>query len=112
MADYTIGRNDLLSLLTVVLKDADGNAVDLTAATSIRFHMFTSAGVQKIDADAVKNADQVGHKGEVTYTWQAADTDTAGEYNAEWEVTWNTGKPQTFPNTPNKFFIQVTKDLK
>ena len=36
--------------------------------------------------------------GVVTYNWGTADTNTAGDYEAEVEVMWNDGKPETFPN--------------
>jgi hypothetical protein len=39
--------------------------------------------------------------GEITYNWGTADTNTAGDYEAEVEVLWNDGKPETFPGGQN-----------
>lgn len=52
--------------------------------------------------------------GEVTYQWGAADTDTSGDFNAEVEVIWNDGKPETFPGGPaggSYWEVVITDDL-
>jgi hypothetical protein len=36
--------------------------------------------------------------GQVSYTLQAGDTDTPGHYIAEWEVEFQNGAIQSFPN--------------
>jgi len=51
-----------------------------------------------------------GTSGVVQYTWAAADTDTAGEYRAEVQVTYATGVIETFPNR-GFFRVIVTEDL-
>ena len=92
---FYIKRNDTSPSMLATLQDANGDAVDITAA-SVRFHMWPiSSKVVKVDADAViVTADQ----GLVRYDWQAADTATIGSYQAEFEVTYADTTVETFPN--------------
>ena len=48
--------------------------------------------------------------GRVTYNWQVADTLTAADYDAEYEITWPTAKPETVPKT-GYFKVYVKQDL-
>lgn len=83
---------------TFTIEDSNG-AVDLSAATSVRFIVSNlDTGVIKINADTVINPDQVNHKGECTYNWQAVDVDTIGVYRCELRVLWNNGTQTTFPS--------------
>lgn len=44
------------------------------------------------------------------YAWVTGDTDTAGEYNGEFEVTYADGTKQSFPD-PGYLDILITADL-
>ena len=48
--------------------------------------------------------------GIVSYSWGATDTDAAGLYMAEWEVTFAGGIPMTFPRNGN-LCVNVEPDL-
>ena len=45
--------------------------------------------------------------GKVTFAWQAGDTDTIGEHNVEWRVTFPSGKKATFPRGTGVIFNKV-----
>ncbi len=82
-------------------------AVDIQGAT-VKFHMTDAANELKVNAAA--NNDQVGDgsdgsKGDVSYDWDPADTDTEGKNKAHWEVTYSDGTVQTFPTPGNNTII-------
>lgn len=106
MSTFFIKRNDTSPIFRAILKDGDNVVVDVTGAT-VQFHMFDQDRVSKVDAAAVINA---GTAGDVQYEWIATDTDTAGFFDAEFEVTFATGRTETFPN--NSFQrIHIHEDL-
>lgn len=96
---FTLKVGDLLPDLRVVLRDADSVAVDLSGATGVEFHMRPMAGMS---GPTIIRAAQVvdALAGLVLVSWSAGDTDVAGLYEAEFQVTWS-GKPYTFPNDGN-----------
>lgn len=111
MADWTMKAHDRLPSIQAALTTGPTTApvpVNLTTATSVDFIMrVTAGGSTKVNAPAVI-ADATG--GVVRYDWLAADTDTPGQYQAEWEVTWADGKQQTFP-TLTYHSVEILADL-
>lgn len=116
---FSIKQNDRRPLFVVVLKDDFGEpteaVVDLTDAlshsgTTAVFNMRQSGGT----AIAVNRGSAVitapGTAGEVTYAWQAADTSTAGTYEAEIEILWSDGKAETFPSD-SYWAVEITDDI-
>lgn len=101
---FTIKRNDTSPLFEHELTPTP----DLTGATVV-FNMKTTGGVSKVNRGA---ATIVGDPtlGIVRYSWLAADTNTAGLFNAEYEVTYANGKIETFPND-SYIRVKVTEDL-
>lgn len=107
MADFTIKSHDRLPSIQAALTSS-GEPVDLTTATSVDFIMRAeSGGTVKVNSPAV--IVDAG-EGVVRYDWDAADTDSPGPYQAEWEVTWPGGKQQTFP-TLTYHTVAVLADL-
>lgn len=69
----------------------------LTGAT-VRFNMRAKdTGAVKINRAAATIVTETGTP-TVRYDWIGADTDTAGFYDAEFEVTYAGGAVETFPN--------------
>jgi len=106
MAFY-IKQNDTRPIITATLIDGDGSTVNLDGAT-VAFKMRKlGESTAKVDSSATV-ADAT--KGKVTYTWSASDTDTVGEYEGEFQVTFAGGGIQTYPN--NKYIdIEITDDI-
>lgn len=97
MSDETfyIKAGNTAPAIRVILKYPDGDPVNITGHTSLRFHLRGPDGVNVVDADATANDEAAG---DVQYSWSNGDTDTPGLYRAEWEVTYASGKIETFPN--------------
>lgn len=103
---FYIKQNDTQPRMLATLKDGDENVIDLTDAT-VRFHMRTVGGSVVTDAAAVV---VTAASGLVRYDWQAADTDTVGSYQAEFEVTYADGTIETFPNN-GYIRVQIGDDI-
>jgi hypothetical protein len=109
---FVIKRHDLRPRYRVQLTSSEASTgvqvpVDLTDATSVRFIMTgTKATTPKVDSsgDFVDRANGV-----VEYHWSAGDTDTAGDYYVEIEISWS-GEPQTFPSV-GFFKCKIVSDL-
>lgn len=107
MSTFYIKQNDTTPAIRATLENGSGDAVDL-ASTTVRFHMRALGGTTvKVDAAAtVINA----NTGIVQYDWDAADTDTVGTFQGEFEVTYSDGSIETFPN--NGYIpIVITDDI-
>ncbi len=102
---FRIKTNDTGPVLSVTLTDANGSGIGLAGA-SARFHMKAfGADSLKIDAPATITDDDDGL---VRYDWVAGDTDTAGTYYGEVEVTYGDATVETFPN--NGYFTIIIKE--
>lgn len=108
MSIFHIRQGDTKPDLVRTLLDEDGVAVNLTGATAVRFNLKAPDGSVKIDnaAAAITNA----AAGIVTYEWAAVDTDTAGSFTGEFEVTWGGGGIQSFPN-PDYIEVVITQEV-
>lgn len=94
----TLNRGDLFPPLKSTLQKQNETtglweAIDLTTASTVK--MFMVCGPVEIEGtcNVVSAA-----KGEVEYPWVAGDTETAGKYSVQFEITWANTKTQTVPN--------------
>jgi len=92
---FYVKQNDTSPAMLATLQDADGNAVNVTGAT-VRFHMRAVGSTTVVVDEAATIVTALD--GLVRYDWQAADTDTIGSYQAEFEVTYADATRETFPN--------------
>jgi BppU N-terminal domain len=95
---FYIKRNDLSPSMVYTLSPA----VDLNGATAVFNMRHASTGTVVVLRGDVTIVDAAA--GVVRYDWTQASTLTAGEYEAEFEVTLPGALPATFPNYG---FIQV-----
>jgi hypothetical protein len=95
---FTIRQGDRLPVFEVVLRDRNG-PVDLTSST-VKLHMVDALRRNVVlNVGAAPAVDQSGEdKGRVFYEWGAGDTLAPRELDVEFEVTFLSGKVQTFPN--------------
>ena len=107
---FYIKANDTASFITRDLKDAFGAPVNVTGAAVVFSMRVKPAGTMKITRQdgVIVNAGI----GRIRYEWDSSsgDTDTADEYEGEFQVTYANGKIQTFPNDGH-IPIVVTDDI-
>lgn len=104
-ATFYIKRNDHRPPIEAALKQANGAPINLEHAT-VKFIMSNDAGI-KVEAPA-----QIidATNGVVKYDWQEGDTDTAGSYQAEFEITFQDEDLMTVPNA-EYIIITILSDL-
>lgn len=108
MSFHSIKQNDRRPQAATILKRGT-TVVDLTLASSVTFIMRNpyKTGDPKVRSSAVILDAEAGS---VEYRWLSGDTDTPGEWFAEWEVTWGDGTTETFP-TVGYDFVLIQGDL-
>lgn len=107
---FIMKRGDLRPNLPFQIFQADGETpLDLTTVESISLAMRHKAGDPPLDfkkecviADAENG---LGY-----YEWVDGDTDTAGEYEYEFEIIWSDGDPQTVP-VDSYFELVIIQDV-
>ncbi len=104
---WYVKRNDTYGNVTEQLLDENLSPVNLTGC-AVKFNMrLKTASVAKVSAAAtIVNA----ATGTVRYQWQGTDTNTTGDYRAEWQVTFSSGQVQTYPND-DYITIHIINDL-
>ena len=102
MSDFTIKEGADFPNLQARLKIKDGTTATLTGAT-VRFSMWLrkdhSLKINRVLAtieSATPPAD--ADDPNVSYPWASGDTDTPGEYEGEFEVTYTDSSIEIFPD--------------
>ena len=105
---FYIKQNDTRPAIAANLTDANAAAVNLTGAT-VKFSMRVEpAGTVKVNAATATIDD--AEAGQVSYNWTASDTNTADDYEAEFQVTFAGGAVQTFQGR-NWIAVHVIDDV-
>lgn len=100
----TLKKNDTKDNIKATLSNESG-PVDLTGAT-VRF-LMSRRGVLKVDRGAQV---QDAANGIVWMVFEQGDTDEAGLFQAEFEVTFPDARIETFPND-SFILINIISDL-
>jgi len=105
---FAMKRHDRRPVLRMtVTKKSDGTARDFTGATA-KFLMYDADGNEKVNATAAIESPPTD--GVLRYDWAAGDTDTEGEFKAEFEVDYGGGDKLTIPNS-GFLVIKIYEDL-
>jgi|TARA_R110000796_G_scaffold59408_5_gene137089 hypothetical protein len=96
-ASFYIKQNDTAPSIEVALKDSNGRVKSMANASLVKFHMKLDDGIVAIDGGTgtIVNAT----KGIVAYEWASGDTSNTGIHSAEFQIEYNNGQIETFPNT-------------
>lgn len=108
MARIVLKTGDLRPPVYASLTDSTSGVIDLTSASGVTFIM-TPLGAS-VATVATSASIVTASTGEVAYSWNNGDTDTAGTYNGEFEVDWGSSVYQTFP-ADGFIEIEIQEDL-
>ena len=102
---FVLKETNTSPVLRATLKDVNRNVINLTGA-SIQFRM-KEVGGSSLKVNATASIVGSASNGIVQYVWTSNDTNQAGSFNAEFEVTFADGSKETFPN--EEFLTVVIK---
>lgn len=104
---FFIKQNDLLPALEVQFLKPDGVPHDLTGA-AVKFLMSKRGAATPKVAAAATITDAL--QGKARYDWVLADVDTSDDWLGEFQVTFPSTQPQTFPND-DYFIVRILREL-
>jgi hypothetical protein len=105
--DVILKRGDTRHAVKAILKDVEGDPVDLTGC-EVSFVM-APLGRRAVINRAAHIQDAVA--GEVWVVWVPGETDITGIYRAEFKVIYPDGRKETFPSD-GYISIQIMNDLR
>lgn len=92
---------------SAVLRDANGDKIDLTGVTvDFEMRVANTGAVKVAFSAAIPDGDQTANTGLVTYSWAALDVDTAGLFHAYFRRTVG-GKFIHHPHDGPKYEIEI-----
>ena len=112
---FLVKQNDTRPRIRMYLKQgASGavSAIDLTDATAVVFNMRLATNPNTVVVS--RGAAEIltpATAGGVQYTFDASDTATVGQYQAEFEVTFSDGGVLTVPNGEDWIYITIGDDI-
>ena len=93
---FYIKQNDTRPELDVFLRDDKDRTINVTGAT-VKFNMRNASdNTVKVNLGSVTTVSRTA--GRVKYSFSSADTDTSGNFDGEFQVTFVGGQVETFPN--------------
>jgi len=107
--DFEIKQNDTSPALEGILRDGFGSPIDITGATVVLNTRLQPGGAVKVNGGSM-GAVGSAVNGRVKYNWTSSDTDTAGIYEAEIQITFSNGKIRTIPSK-GYFIVDVSDDI-
>lgn len=95
-----VKTNDLQPYYYVEVLDASGTAIALSGATIVctMRNVHDPSGTPKINRQSTGISITDASAGKFRYAWQAGETDTAGKYYIEFEITPSSGGKFTVPS--------------
>jgi len=108
-AKFRIKRHARRPYLMLSIKDADGVAFDLTGASFAKFQMKDDEGNMKI-TDGSGTIVSPPTSGILKYQWQTGDTDTEGNFYAEFDIEYSAGDDLTVP-VDGDILIMIKEDV-
>ena len=107
--DFKIKQNDTSPDLEGILRDGFGSPINITGATIVLNTRLQPGGTVKVNGGSMAVVGSAVN-GRVRYVWTASDTDTAGIYEAEIQITFSDGTIRTIP-AKGYFIVDVTDDI-
>lgn len=93
-ADFNIKQNDTRPAIQATLTAAASDVI-----TSVQFRMSDKNGALKVNhSGGIVTQPSSTSGGVVKYQWLTGDTDTAGDFRGEFEITFSDSRIETYPN--------------
>lgn len=96
MSIFYIKEGDSAPLITATLKNPDGSNFSLNDVSGVDIIVAGARGGDNIINDRVDIVDK--DEGVVRYRFDSTDTSTYGRYRVEFQVEYDGGVVETFPN--------------
>lgn len=95
------------SIKRQLISKNDGSSISMAGATA-KFLMMDANGNEKINTVAVIESPE--SDGIVRYDWESGDTSESGIFDAEFQITFSSGKIHTMPND-GYIKVEITEEL-